>query len=295
MNRIFRPLAGLALGLCVSLAHAAAGSCDDPDPLRFSLIPRTDLAKQLEDHRPLLQHLERVLGRKIVVIQPSSYSTVIEGMLAGTIDLASMGPASYSIARNRDPSIMAFATWTMQGGAFVRPSAHAYNSLLIVRKGGNLKRIADLKGQRVSLTDPASTSGAVIPREEFGRLLGRRLKDYFGRVTFSGSHDRSIEAVRRGYVDAAFVASEHLDEAIRQGRVDARELDVLWRSRPIPHDPFVYRGKICADLREKIRQAFLRDSPESRQMLRNLRGERFIPITDEDYRHLQEILIREND
>lgn len=293
MNRMTRLLAGLFLGLHAALAHAAAPACDDPTPLRFSLIPRTDLARQLEDHRPLLQHLEQALGRKLMVIQPSSYNTVIEGLLAGTIDLASMGPASYSIAKNRDPSITAFVTWTMQGGTFVKAGAHTYHSLLIVRHDSGLKDIADLQGRSVSLTDPASTSGAVIPRDEFGGQVGKRLKNYFGRVTFSGSHDRSIEVVRKGYADAAFVASEHLDEAIRQGRIDAREIRVLWQSRPIPHDPIVFRGKLCPELKKRIRQAFLADSPDVRAMLANVRGERFIPVTDADYQHLRDLLTRE--
>ncbi|NWG86924.1 MAG: phosphate/phosphite/phosphonate ABC transporter substrate-binding protein [Hydrogenophilaceae bacterium] len=261
-------LAGLILGLSISSAHASANDCDDPNPLRFSLIPRTDLAKQLEDHRPLLQHLERTLGRKVVVIQPSSYSTVIEGLLAGTVDLASMGPASYSIARNRDPSITAFATWTMQAGTFGKAAAHTYYSLLITRRDRGLNDLAAFKGRSLSLTDPASTSGSVIPREEFGRMVGMRLEDYFGRVTYSGSHDRSIEAIRRGYADAAFVASEHLDEAIRQRRIDMGELTVLWRSSPIPHDPLVYRGKLCDGLKGKIRQAFLADNPKTRKRWR---------------------------
>ncbi|MBT9538349.1 phosphate/phosphite/phosphonate ABC transporter substrate-binding protein [Thiobacillus sp.] len=293
MNRMTRLLAGLFLGLHAALAHAAAPACDDPTPLRFSLIPRTDLAQQLEDHRPLLQHLERALGRKIMVVQPSSYSTVIEGLLAGTIDLASMGPASYSIAKNRDPSITAFVTWTMQGGTFVKAGAHTYRSLLIVRRDSGLKDIADLQGRSVSLTDPASTSGAVIPSGEFGGQVGKRLKNYFGRVTFSGSHDRSIEVVKKGYADAAFVASEHLDEAIHQGRINAREIRVLWQSRPIPHDPIVFRGKLCPELRKRISQAFLADSPDVRAMLANVRGERFIPVTDADYQHLRDLLTRE--
>jgi phosphonate transport system substrate-binding protein len=292
MIKMIRQLILLVLALCSQQAAAAPEPCDDPKPLRFSLVPRTELGKLLDEYRPLLDHLEKTLGRKVAVIQPSSYSTVIEGLLAGSIDLASMGPASYALAKNRDPSLMPFVTWTMQGGTFVKAGAHYYNSLLIAKQGGNLNDIASLKGRSIGLIDPASTSGAVIPREEFGRLVGKRLEDYFGQLTYSGSHDRSIEAVRKGYTDAAFVASEHLDEAIRRGRVEARELKVLWQSKPIPHDPFVYRGKLCAPLKEKIRQVFLTDSPEIRRVLANLKADRFISVTDQDYRELQDVMSR---
>jgi phosphonate transport system substrate-binding protein len=292
MIRLICLLVCLALELCAGHAKAAPGACDDPKPLRFSLVPRTDMAKLLEEYQPLVQLLERILDRKIAVIQPSSYGTVVEGLVAGTIDLASMGPASYSLAKNRDPSIMPFVTWTMQGGTFVKAGSHTYNSLLITRQDSDLKVIGDLKGRSLSLTDPASSSGAVIPREEFGRLIGKRLEDYFGRVIYSGSHDRSVESIRKGYSDAAFVASEHLDEVIRQGRIEARELRVLWQSDPIPHDPFVFRGKLCSPLKDKIRQAFLTDAPEIRKLLENLKADRFVPVSDQDYSKLQEVLTR---
>lgn len=282
--------AACALLCCLCAPAGAAAACDDPNPLRFSLVPGIDSTKLLEEHRPLLRHLEAVLGRKVEAIQPTSYGTVIEGLLAGTIDLASMGPASYSIAKNRDPSVTAFVTMAMRGGAFVAPGARFYHSLLIVRSDSGLTGIADLKGRNVSLADPASTSGAVIPRDEFGKRVGTGLENYFGRVTYSGSHDRSIESLKKGYVDAAFVASEHLDDVIRQGRIDPREVRVLWQSQPIPHDPFVYRGKLCPALKEKIRQTFLTPSPDVEKMLANRNGVGFIAITDEDYAHLRGVL-----
>lgn len=272
---------------------ANAAGCENPSPLRFALIPRNDTVKQLDEHRPLLVHLERALGRKIKVVQPSSYGSVIEGLLAGTIDLASMGPGSYSLARNRDPSITPIVTWTMQGGTFVKKGSDSYKSLLITRRDSGFDSIDALKRQRISLTDPASTSGGVLPRAEFGRKIGRRLEEFAGSVTYSGSHDRSIAALKKGQVDAAFVASEHLDQAIREGRIAADEILVLWESTPIPHDPFVLRGRLCPELKEKMREAFMADTVETRTMLRNLNAERFVPIGDEAYRQLREILSNE--
>ena len=275
------------------MALAAEIKCENPKPLRFSLIPRTDLVKQMEEHRPLLQQLERSLGRKISIVQVSSYGSVIEGLLANTIDLASMGPGSYAIARNRDSSITPFVTWTMQAGHFIKQGAHSYNSLLIVRSASEFKQVGELRQRRISLTDPASTSGGVVPRAEFSKLIKQPLEEFASGVTYSGSHDRSIAALKKGLVDAAFVASEHLDQAIRDGRIKPEELRVLWESSPIPHDPFVYRDKLCPELKAKIREVFFADSPEIKAFLLNLKGERFVSVTDKEYRELREILLLE--
>lgn len=293
MKDMLRQVVAIVLLACGSSLAAASSKCDDPDPLRFSLIPRKDQIRQLEEHRPLLRHLEKKLGRRIGIVQVSSYGTVIEGLVANSIDLASMGPGSYAIARSRDDSITPFVTWTMQGGAFVKAGAHSYNSLLIVLAGSHFKRIEDLRTRSIVLTDPASTSGGVIPRAEFSKTTGRALEDFAGRISYSGSHDRSIIALNKQQVDAAFVASEHLDQAIRDGLVKAEDIRVLWASSAIPHDPFVYRGKLCPELKARIRDAFYSDAPEIQQMLRNLKGERFVPVTDDAYRQIREVMLRE--
>jgi phosphonate transport system substrate-binding protein len=280
--------------LCAGgVALATEKNCENPNPLRFALIPRTDLTKQMEKYRPLLQELERSLGRKITIVQASSYGSVIEGLIANTADLASMGPGSYAIARNRDASITPFATWTMQAGHFIKQGAHAYNSLLIVRRDSEFKRVGELRQRRLSLTDPASTSGGIVPRAEFSKLIKQPLEEFASGVTYSGSHDRSIETLKKGLVDGAFVASEHLDQAIRDGRIKPEEIRVLWESPPIPHDPFVYRGKLCPELKAKIRNVFFTDSPEIKAFLQNLKGERFVAVTDNEYRELREILLAE--
>lgn len=276
-----------------SFLAASPSNCDNPDPLRFSLIPRNNQIKQLEEHRPLIRHLENKLARKISIVQVSSYGTVIEGLVANSIDLASMGPGSYAIARSRDDTITPFVTWTMQGGTFVKSGAHSYNALLIVLSNSKFKRIEDLRTYSVSLTDPASTSGGVIPRAEFSKAIGQPLDDFVGRLTYSGSHDRSIIALHKQQVDAAFVASEHLDQAIRDGLVKAEDIRVLWKSSAIPHDPFVYRGKLCPELKAKIRDAFNSEAPEMKEMLRNLKGERFVPVSDDAYRQIREVMLRE--
>lgn len=293
MKLIFRRIIMIILLAQASFLAAATSKCEDPDPLRFSLIPRKDQIRQLEEHRPLLRHLEKKLGRRISVVQVSSYGSVIEGLVASSIDLASMGPGSYAIARSRDESITPFVTWTMQGGTFVKAGAHSYNSLLIVLASSSFKRIEDLRSRNISLTDPASTSGGVIPRAEFSKTIGQSLDDFVGRVTYSGSHDRSVVALTKGQVDAAFVASEHLDQAIRDGLIKADEIRVLWESSAIPHDPFVYRGKLCPELKSRIRDAFNSNAPEMQEMLRNLKGERFVPVTDEAYRQIREVMLRE--
>lgn len=54
---------------------------------------------------------------------------------------------------------------------------------------------------------------------------------------------------------------------------------------PIPQDPFTYRGKLCDDIKTKIRDAFLtlHEQPEAKEFLNNVKSNRFVAMSDKDY------------
>ena len=280
-----RFLTGLLL---VSLTtFIQAQTCESPKTLRLSLIPKKSSAALGAEYRPLVKVLAAALKQPVEIVLASSYGSVVEGLLAGTIDLAELGPASYAQAKERDPRITAFASLIQRIGPNT-DAADSYRSLLIVRRDKKVKDFADLRGRNLSLVDPASTSGALIPRQMISKLTGMPLERYFGRITFAGSHDRAILAVQKGLVDAAFVSSSRLDEALRTGSVRPDELQVHWKSSPIPYDPFVYRGQLCQALTDQIKQAFFENGASQQEMFRRMNGEGFAQVSDSNYREIRE-------
>ena len=277
-------LAGLTMLLFLGASQAA--DCDDPKPLRFALVPLKNASSQMAEYRPLIQVLEKALERRVEIVQAASYGAVVEGLLAGNIDLAELGPASYSQAKDRDAGITAFASFKKRGGPHTDPGAH-YHSLLIVRRDRTFGGIGGLRGASVSLIDPASTSGALVPRHALTQITGVSLEQYFGRVTFAGSHDRAIQSVQKRVVDAAFVSSSRLDEALRLGKLGADEVEVLWKSAPIPYDPFVYRGRLCQPLIERIKLAFFQENAALQAMFREINVEGVVRVNDAHYREIR--------
>lgn len=67
---------------------------------------------------------------------------------------------------------------------------------------------------------------------------------------------------------------------------------MLWRSAPVPMDPFVYRGELCQDVKEKIRATFFRQSEPSKTVLGDMHGIRFLPIDDSDYDVIRNLNIK---
>lgn len=275
--------------LAVQGAPALAAACERPDRLRFSIIPRGHVRKEIADLLPLLDQLRAALGIPVEVYAAPSYGAVVEALLSGAVHLARLGPASYVSARRADPLLTPFASYANKASRF-QPAGAFYHSLLIVRAGTAIVDVPSLRGRRLALVDPESTSGALIPRHVFAKQVGRPLEAYFSQVGYSGSHTQSIDRVLAGQIDAAFVGSQNLaaETALHPGK--ERRIRVVWRSGPIPTDPFVFRGQLCDDLQEKIRAAFFnRGGPQSPDVLDKLNVARFVPVSDQDYRIVHEI------
>lgn len=262
---------------------------DPEDLLYFSLIPKKNVDQQILELHPLLQLLEEKLQRTIKIIRPQSYQTVIEGILSRAIDFAILGPASYARARARDNSVEAFASFAQKKG-FITPRGSYYNSVLFTLQERGFGTVADLKGKKVAFTDPASTSGSVIPDMEFSEYVGGSLESFWGTRIYTGSHDRSITAVLRRHVDAAFVSSSRIDEAVHKGRVRPDQVVILWRSKPIHRDPFVFSGGVDESLRNQIRGIMLSASPRLKVILNEMQLAGIVAVNNEDYQAIHDIV-----
>lgn len=287
MYRLLRTLLLIA-GLLPAISTQAA-TCDNPERLKFSFVPQGDVRHDSEAFRPLLARLQRALGKPVSIVAPASYGAVIEGLLAGNIDLALLGPASYAAAKKTDSGITAFASFAKKGGAF-DDDGRFYHSLLVTRSDSRFTDIAALRGASLALTDPNSTSGYVVPRHFFPQASGQAFDRFFGKIVFTGSHDRAGLAVRNGQIDAAFVASFHLSDLVRTGLAKADDFRVLWRSAALPREPFVYRQRLCAGIKAQIVSVFLKHSDEeNRSLLNRLNAKSFVPVGDDDYRLIREL------
>lgn len=278
----------LTAWLWPAFGHAQP-ACDDPHPLRMALIPKSQAQQPRSQLAPLLRVLERSTQRRVELSLPSSYGAVIEGLLAGTVDVAELGPASYAMLMTRAESVQVFAALAARDSTSPEQPGR-YHALLVTNRDAGLDNVAQLQGKRVSLTDPASTSGALLPRAGMRQLTGRTLEEHFGRVSYAGSHDRALQALRRDLVDAAFVSSTRLNEALQQGHLNADDVVELWRSPPVPTDPFVFRKRLCAPLQARIREAFLGHRAELAPMFQRLGSGAFVAAHDADYRAVRDLL-----
>ena len=208
----------------------------------------------------------------------TDYSSMIEAMRFGRIEVAYFGPFSYVLAKSRAPGIEPFAVGVERGSP-------TYQSVMIAQAGGPVRELADIRGRPFGFGDQASTSSHLVPRATIlqrAGLIGGR--DY--RVVHLGTHDAVARAVQGGQVPAGALSKPILDTLVRRGTIDATRVIEIGLSEPIPNYPMVLQGNLSDALKAAIRSAFLdlRDA----EVLRSFRVEGFAPTNDEAYNVLRE-------
>lgn len=265
-------VAGLAAGT------AFAQGRENPELVRIALLPDENAATIIQNAGPLRQYLADRLGRDVEIVVTTDYSSMIEAMRFGRIEVGYFGPLSYVLAKSRAPEIEPFAVGVANG----KPT---YRSILIATVDGPVQTMADVAGKPFAFGDQASTSSHLAPRTTLAKAGLIANEDY--QPVHLGKHDAVARSVAAGQVPAGGLSEEIFEVLSEDGRLDASKVRILGYSDPLPNYPLTLQGYLVPELKEAIRAAFLElDDPEILQLFR---VERLAPATDADYEVLREM------
>lgn len=274
MNRLIT--AGVSLAL---LASAQSVRAADPDPatLRIALLPDENAARIIKDNQQLKAYLEKTLNKKVKLVVTTDYSSMIEAMRFGRLELAYFGPLSYVLARSKS-KIEAFAA-RQKGGKTT------YHSVVIANVKSGITSIEQIKGKNMAYGDQASTSSHLIPRT---MLMQAGLKpgiDYKPR--YVGAHDAVAKAVERGTAPAGGLSKPIFERLVERKLIDKSKVRVIGVSKAFPQYPWAMRSDLKPELKAKIRKAFyeLKDP----RVLKPFKVDAFAPMEDKDYDVIREM------
>ena len=91
----------LATTLLVTAISPCMAADADPDMLKVALLPDENASELIKRNEPLKNYLEAKLNKKVELIVTTDYSSMIEAMRFGRIDLAYFGPLSYVMAKSK--------------------------------------------------------------------------------------------------------------------------------------------------------------------------------------------------
>lgn len=266
-----------AAAAALAVPFIAPALANNPSRLRIALLPDENAATLIQNAQPLKVYLETTLKKPIELLVTTDYSSMIEAMRFGRIEIAYFGPFSYVLAKSRAPDIEPFAVGIERGSP-------TYNSIIIATAGGPVTKLEDIKGKNFGYGDQASTSSHLIPR---AFLLKNGLdgnKDY--RVVHLGTHDAVARAVQNGQVHAGALSKAIYENLLQRKSIDAAKLQTVAITPPIPNYPMVMQGKLDASLKDQIRKAFL--EMKDKEVLKSFRAEGFAATDDKAYDVLRE-------
>ena len=254
-----------------------------PNELNFGVIPVEGSGDATARMKIFVEYLSKTLGIKVNTSIGADYAAVILAMGSKKVDIGYFGPASYVQAAEQAGAEAFAKEDAIESGT-------GYNSILIVKTGGPIKKLEDAKGQDFAFVDPNSTSGYLVPMTHFLKDLNLKPDQYFKRVIFGGTHEANILSVANGKVPIAATNNLDLEKTIIKGEIKRSDVTILWTSPTIPGAPLAYRKDLPTSLKEAIRNAVL--SFKDPEGLKALGLKSYVAASDKEYdviRQLNEV------
>lgn len=270
MKKLLTLITTALFGLSLS-AFVQAAPDPDPQTLKVALLPDENASTIIKNNKGLKDYLEAQLGKKVELVVTTDYSSMIEAMRHGRLDLAYFGPLSYVLARQKS-EIEPFAALKVKGST-------TYQSVVIANISSGVKAISDIKGKNVAYGDKVSTSSHLIPKSvlaEKGLDAGRDYQEHF-----VGSHDAVALAVQNGHAQAGGLSRPIFESLVERKMVSLDKVKVLEYSKPFPQYPWTMRSNLKPELKDKIRNAFL--NLKDPAVLKAFKADGFEAITDRQY------------
>ncbi len=245
-------------------------------PLRFV----TFLAPNMFPvYRFIAEYVGRHLGRATTL---TVGGTSFDVFAAGEADVGFICGLPYvDLMRALPPPVALLAAPVLAGARYEgRP---IYYSDVIVRADSPFQSFADLRGRRWAYNDRDSHSGYNITRYRLVQM--GETQGFFGAVIEAGWHQRAIEMVVTGEIDAAAIDSQVLAVELRDQPELAAQLRVIDVLGPATIQPVVAARQVPEGLRGAIQAVLLGivDDAAARAVLARGFVERFVAVRDADY------------
>lgn len=266
-------LAGCGIEKTVTEAGATNSGIDpNPAKLRVALLPDESPGTVIKNNEGLKNYLAKALNKEIELVVTTDYSSMIEAMRKGHIELAYYGPLSYVLLKQKMDNVEPFAAKLDKGSP-------TYNAVIIAGTDTGISTLSDIKGKTMAYGDTASTSSHMIPKEMLQNAGLEAEMDYTEQ--FVGAHDAVAKAVQNGNAQAGGLSKPIFESLVEQGTIDANKVKVIEVSQPYPNYPWTMNSELDPELKEAIKKAIYNLKDEA--VLKPLKTEGFVPITDQDF------------
>ena len=235
--------------------------------------------------RPLLNQLELAIGQQLN--QPvhikldiaATYEKGIENVVAGKVDLARLGPASYILAKQQNDDLSIVALESSKGKKI-------FYGVIAVHQQSDIHSIEDLKGKTFAFGNEKSTIGRFLSQQQLHEngISASDLKSY----KYLGRHDAVGAAVGGGFYDAGALKEGTFKKQLNKG-IPIRAIAKF----PNVTKPWIVSTREDSQLNIAIKKALLSiDDPAA---LRAFGKQGFLEGSDADYARIRQSMANNDD
>ena len=252
-----------------------------PETLRVALLPDENASEVIKNNEPLEEHIEKELGLDVELVVTTDYSSMIEAMAHGRIDLGYFGPLSYVLAQEK-ADIEPFAALQEVEG-----EDPTYQAVFIANADSGIEDLADVAGKTVAWGDQTSTSSHLIPKAMLAEEADLRVDQGDYEEQHVGSHDAVALTVQNANADAGGMSLPIYERMVEEGLIDSETVVKVQEADPYANYPWTMQSNLPEDLKEKLRAAFLElDDPE---VLEPFGAAGFAEVADSDYDQVRDL------
>lgn len=232
-------LAAILVGLP---ALAGRGEKEEKRTIYFGVIPRFHPHVTYEYYQPLMEYLTRNTPYRFELRLGRTYQETVQDLENGATDVAYLGGATFALARHR-----------FGARALVRPlnrqGKPAYRCSIVVRTDSPIRSVAELRGKRMALGAPRSTTGSLIPN--YMLFSAGVTPDRLKATRYFPNHEAVAMAVLKGMFDAGAVK-----DVVAQ-KYEGQGLRVIAMSEELPNAPIAAGDTLPKEAEDALTNALL--------------------------------------
>ncbi|WP_394522630.1 phosphate/phosphite/phosphonate ABC transporter substrate-binding protein [Lacrimispora sp. JR3] len=264
--RLKKSFTGFVVTVLTAAALAGCGAketTNTAEPLKVQFVPTNNDGSMEAKAKPFAEYLSKKLGREVNVTLATDYSTIVEAMASGQVDIGIMPPAAYVQARDIGAAKAILSSeltdYDEETGLPIEGQlSGTFKGEILVKADSDIKTLTDLKGKKIAALSPNSASGYIYPVAEMKEAGIDPATDCF--LTTVNDIPSEMTAVLNGQQDACFVFEGARN--VFAGKFKEydlfKDLRVLYLTRgDIPNDAIAVHTDMDEDLKQQVKQVFL--------------------------------------
>jgi len=245
--------------------------------LTFGLYQSDKATEMHRKFKPLIDYLSEEVSRssqsptefKLKIFK--SYQGANEALVKGEVDFVRFGPASYILAKTKQPGIQLLAIEEKKGKT-------RFKGLIVVSKNSPIRTLSDLNGRSFAFGNINSTIGRYLAQSEL--IKAGVTSSSLSKLAFLGRHDKVFKAVELGDYDAGSLKESTFKKMNTKG-----ELRVLHSFENITK-PWIASAHLQPKMFKALSNALIQLSDPN--ILKQYKVSGFTAVKDDDYRYVRE-------